>query len=61
MLSELGQRIVVHSEKFINELGNIKKTQSEMKNSIAEVKNTLEEMNIRLSDTEECINTLEDK
>ena len=48
-------------KSFINELENIKKTQSEMKNSIAEVKNTLEEMNIRLSDTEECINTLEDK
>ena len=50
---------MVHSEKFIKELENIEKTQSEM-NSMAEIKNILEEMIIRLSDTEH-INALEDR
>ena len=61
MLTELERRIDVHNEKFNKELENIKKTQSEMKNSIAEIKNTLEGMNSRLSDTEICINPLEDR
>ena len=50
---------MVHSEKFIKELENIEKTQSEM-NSMAEIKNILEEMIIRLSDAEH-INALEDR
>lgn len=51
---------MAHREKFIKELENIGKTQSEVKNSIAEIKNLLEEMIIRLSDTEH-INALEDR
>ena len=61
MLTDLGKRIDVYREHFNKELENIKKTQSEMKNSIAEIKNTLEGMNSRLSDTEICINPLEDR
>ena len=38
MLTELGKRIDEHSENFNKKLGNIKKSQSEMKNSITEKK-----------------------
>ena len=38
MLTELGERIDEYSESFNKELENIKKTKSEMKNSIAEKK-----------------------
>ena len=51
---------MVHSEKFIKELENIEKTQSEMKNSMAEIKNILEEIIISLSDAVH-INALEDR
>ena len=38
MLTELEKRIDIHSENFNEELENIKKTQSDMKNSIAKIK-----------------------
>ena len=38
MLIELGKRIDVYSKHFNNEIENITKTQSEMKNSIVEIK-----------------------
>ena len=37
MLTELGKIFDVHSEHFKKELENIKKTQSEIKNSVAEI------------------------
>ena len=59
MLTELGKTIDVIREHFSKELENIKKTQSEMNNSIAEIKDTLEGMNSRQSNTEEHISDLE--
>ena len=38
MLTESGKRIDLNMEHFDKELENIKKIQSEMKNSIAEIK-----------------------
>ena len=38
MLTELGKRIDKHSENFNQELENIKKNQSELKNTITEMK-----------------------
>ena len=38
MLTELGKRIDKHSENFKQELENIKKNQSELKNTITEMK-----------------------
>ena len=38
MLTELGKRTDEHSENFNKELENIKKKQSEMKNTITEIK-----------------------
>ena len=58
MLTELGKRTNEHSENFNKELECIRKTQSEMKNSIAAIKNTRKELNSRLSDTEEHISDL---
>ena len=60
MLTELGKRIDANSEHFNKQLEDIKK--DPIRNSIAEIKNnTLEGMNSRLSDTEECINDLDDR
>ena len=42
MLLEIGKRTNEHSEKSYNEPENIKKNQSELKNTITEMKNTLE-------------------
>ena len=38
MLTELGKRTDEHNENFNKELENIKKKQSEMKNTITEIK-----------------------
>ena len=45
MLTELGERKDAYSEFFIKELENIKKNQSDVKNTITEVKNTREANN----------------
>ena len=45
MLKELGRRMDEQSQKFLTELENIKKNQTELKNAITEIKNTLEEIN----------------
>ena len=60
MLSEKQKRINEHSKNFNKELQNIKNYQSEL-NGITEIKNTLEGTNIKLGDTEEHMNNLEDK
>ena len=61
MLTELRKRREEHSEKFINELENIKNNKSEIKNTITKMKNTLEGINLRLVDAEEHISDLIDK
>ena len=48
LLSELGKRIEEHRENFNKELGNIKRNQSELKNTITQMKSTQEGMNNRL-------------
>ena len=50
-----------HSEKFNEELENIKKNQIELKNIITEIQNTLEGSNSRLDDTEKRMSNLEDR
>lgn len=52
LLSELGKRIDEHRENFNKELGNIKRNQSELKNTIPQMKSTLEGMSNRVGDTE---------
>lgn len=65
MLTELGN--YTNSENFSKELENLKKNQSDLKNTIIEIKkkkknNTLEGINIlRLGDTKECVSNLEDR
>ena len=59
MLTKLGRRMEEHSENFNKELENIRKNQSELKNTILE--NTIEEINSRLVDTVEHISDLEDR
>ena len=59
MLTDLGKRIDGHSENFNEELENIKKNQSDLKNTITETENTLEGINSILDDTEEYISVLE--
>ena len=61
MLTELGERKDEYSESFNKELENIKKTKSEMKNSIAEIKKKILGLNSRLGHTEEFISDLEDR
>jgi len=48
LLSEFGKRIDEHRENFNKELGNIKRNQSELKNTITQMKSTQEGMNNRL-------------
>ena len=60
MLTDLG-RIDEHSENFNKVLGNIKKNQSELKNTKMEMKNSLEGINIRVDDTKEWINDLDER
>ena len=43
------------------ELVNIKNNQTDREDTITEMKNTLEGINCRLNDTEELINTVEDR
>ena len=55
MPTDLRRRMDEHSENFSKELENIKKNQSELKNTITENKNSQERINSRLDDTEEQI------
>ena len=50
-----------HSEIAHKELENIKKNQSEMKNTILEIKNSLEGLKSRVEDTEEWISELDER
>ena len=55
------EKVVEHlSETFNKEIENIKKNQSEMKNSIAEIKNTQERITSRLEKAGQ-ISNLEDR
>ena len=60
VLTKLGRIMDWHSDKFNKGLENIRKNQSEPKNTITEMKNTLEGINSRLDDTEVGISELED-
>ena len=64
MIRELTRRMDAQSEKlevFNKELENIKNNQTDREDTITEMKNTLEGINCRLNDTEELINTVEDR
>ena len=61
MLTELGKRLVEHSENFNKALENIRKIQSELKNTIINVKNTLEGIRSGLGDIDGCISDLKDR
>ena len=61
MVTKLRTRIVEHSENFSKVLDNIRKNQSELKNTIIERKNTLQGINSRLEDTEEWNSNLQNK
>ena len=50
-----------YSENYNQDWENIRKNQSELKNTITEMKNTLEWINSRLDDTEEWISNQEDR
>ena len=59
MLTDIGRRLDVHSELINKELENIKKNQSEKKNTTLEMKNSLEGLNSRVEDKEEWISKLD--
>ena len=62
MLIKLGRIMKEHSKKFNNELQNIQKNETELKNTITEIfKNAQEVINSRFKDIEECISNLEDR
>lgn len=61
MLNKLKNTVEGLREHFNEEIENVKKNQSEMKNIIAEMENTLEGINNRLVNTEERISYLEDR
>lgn len=59
ILNRLKNTIEELREHFNTEIENVKKNQSEMKNTIAEMENILEGINNRLVNTEERISYLE--
>ena len=59
MLTDIGIRMDELSQNFNKELENVKKNQSEMRNTILEVKNSLKGLNSRVDDPEEQIIQLE--
>ena len=61
ILTGLEKRLEDLSEVFHEEIGNIKRNQSDMKNSITEIKNTLGGINGRLEEEEERVSILEDR
>ena len=58
MLAEVGRRRDDYREKFKKELKNIKKDQSELKNTITEMKSMLDGRNSRLGSIDKCISDL---
>ena len=56
-----GKKMDEQSEKFNKDLENIKKNQTEMRNTITEGKNTPEGIYSRLCDVEKRIRELEDR
>ena len=62
MIKELGRKMDEHRETFNKELGDTKKNQGELRNTITEIKNTPEYgIDSRLEDIEERISELEDR
>ena len=62
MIKELGRKMDEHRETFNKELGDIKKNQGELRNTITEIKNTPEYgIDSRLEDTEEWSRELENR
>ena len=59
MLTDLGRRLDELSKNFNKELENIKKNQSETKNTILGMKKSLEGLNSRVDDTEKWIRELD--
>lgn len=55
MLNKLRRKMDEHSQKFIKELKNTEKNQTDLKNTIAEIKNTQEGINCGLDNSEEQI------
>ena len=49
------------SKTFNKEIENIKKNQSEMKNSITKIQNTLEQIDSRLQEAEKLSSDLQDR
>lgn len=56
MLPECGRIVEEHNEN-LKELENIKKIQSELKDTVTEIQNTPEGINNRLGDTENAFTT----
>uniref|UniRef100_A0A9L0RHC6 L1 transposable element RRM domain-containing protein n=1 Tax=Equus caballus TaxID=9796 RepID=A0A9L0RHC6_HORSE len=61
MLTYIRRRLDEHSELVNKVLENIKKNQSEVKNTIREMRNSLEGLNSRVEDTEEHISALDER
>ena len=64
MFNKLKRRLDEESQKLVffnKELENIKKNQTELKNTVNEIKNTLEGSNSRFDDTKGWISKLEDR
>ena len=60
-LIKLRKRMQGLSENFNEDLENIRKNQSKLKNTITEIKNTPKGINSRVDDTEELISDLKDR
>ena len=61
MLTHIRRRLDEHSDLVNKVLQNIKKNQSEMKNTILEMRNSLEGLNSRVEDTEQHISALDER
>ena len=61
MIQNLGNRIDKMQETFNKDVGELKRNQAMMKNTINEIKNTLDGINSRITEAEERIHDLEDK
>lgn len=61
ILTGIEKRVDDISETLMKDIGNIFKTQSDMKSTMHYIKNTLDGMNIKLDKVEEQISDLEDR
>ena len=61
MIQNLGNRMEKIQETFHKDLGELKRKQTMMDNTINEIENSLEEINSRITEAEERISDLEDK